>query len=89
MFLGWNPSYSKDRMREKKSANQISVIKNLQRKHENLKESKQFRDLILILAEYKNGKICKIFKMSLTAAELEQIFYIKGFVMKEAKYCFI
>ena len=58
MFLGWNPSYSKDRMREKKSANQISVIKNLQRKHENLKESKQFRDLILILAEYKNGKIC-------------------------------
>ena len=41
-----------------------------------------------MLAEYKTEEMCKIFKLSLTARELEQTLYVKGFVMKEAKYCF-
>ena len=44
---------------------------------------------VLILTEYKMAEKRKIFKLSLTGAELGQVLYFKGFVMKEAKYCFI
>ena len=44
---------------------------------------------MMILAEKKAAEICIVFKLSLTAAELEQILDFKGFVMKDVTYCFI
>ena len=58
---------------------------------ESMKISKKvsvFSVLFLILAKYKNGRKRKIFKLSLTAGELEKNVFSQSFVIKEAKYCF-
>ena len=71
---------------------ECAKIKNSQSDFSNLKFGKKVnisRDWILILAYIKTAELFKVFKLSLTAAELEQNLYFKGLVMKDAKYCFI
>ena len=41
------------------------------------------------MAEYKNGENMQDFQIVNDTVELEQTLYFKGFVIKEAKYCFI
>ena len=66
--------------RKQKSANQISVIKNVERKQ-------TFSGTgVLILAEYKNGRNMQNLQiLSLTAAKIGQISQFKGFLRKKQR----
>ena len=70
---------------------ECTKIKISQSDFSNLKFGKKVNismDWVLILAEKKTQKV-EHFQTVTDRPELGQILYFKGFVMKEAKYCFI
>ena len=78
--LWWNPSCAKDLMCENKN----QPIK-FQYFSKIWKESKYFQGMeYWYWPNMKTAEICKIFKLSLTAAKLGQILHFKGLLMKEA-----
>ena len=74
---GGMESFIGEQSKRRKYKLPIRLFQKLDRKCENLKESKHFQGL-----NYNNGKFLKL---SLAAGELEQILYFKGFVIKTSK----